>query len=214
MDASSLSNITQEEFEENVEKAIQELPPSPTASRAAANINVSPFAPSTPGEEAARPLVLPSLDNTRKFIQRTGTQVQDAVSKPLEAIGRIFETMQDGVTTPRRQAEIPSTPDSPTRRFAALGLDSQPVSRRWVIRSDPANVVLTSCSETPRAEPPEDDEVQNALNMSQDVYERTRRANVLTLRQMFPALDEDVVEAVLESCGDDLGTAIDTLLEM
>lgn len=40
------------------------------------------------------------------------------------------------------------------------------------------------------------------------------RANIQTLHQMFPALDEEVVEAVLESCGDDLGIAIDRLLEM
>jgi hypothetical protein len=31
---------------------------------------------------------------------------------------------------------------------------------------------------------------------------------------MFPDLDEEVAEAVLESCGDDLGLAIDRLLEM
>jgi hypothetical protein len=31
---------------------------------------------------------------------------------------------------------------------------------------------------------------------------------------MFPALDEEVVEAVLDSCGNDLGLAIDRLLEM
>jgi hypothetical protein len=45
--------------------------------------------------------------------------------------------------------------------------------------------------------------------MSNEAYARTRRANVQTLHQMFPDLDEDVVEAVLEGCGDDLGVAID-----
>jgi hypothetical protein len=44
--------------------------------------------------------------------------------------------------------------------------------------------------------------------------EALNRANVQTLHQMFPALDEEVVEAVLESCGGDLGIAIDRLLEM
>lgn len=50
--------------------------------------------------------------------------------------------------------------------------------------------------------------------MSQEAYTQARQANVHTLHQMFPDLDEEVVEAVLESCGDDLGLAIDRLLEM
>lgn len=41
-----------------------------------------------------------------------------------------------------------------------------------------------------------------------------RQANVQTLKQMFPALDEEILEAVLQGCGDDLGLAIDRLLEM
>lgn len=58
------------------------------------------------------------------------------------------------------------------------------------------------------------EQIQSTLDMSQEAYAQTRRANVQTLHQMFPALDEEVAEAVLESCGDDLGVAIDRLLEM
>ena len=36
----------------------------------------------------------------------------------------------------------------------------------------------------------------------------------MTLHQMFPGLEEEIVEAVLEGCGEDLGIAIDRLLEM
>ncbi len=57
-------------------------------------------------------------------------------------------------------------------------------------------------------------QIQSTMDMSQEAYAQTRRANVQTLYQMFPALDEEVVEAVLEGCGDDLGVAIDRLLEM
>lgn len=57
-------------------------------------------------------------------------------------------------------------------------------------------------------------QLRETLESSQEAYEQTRRANVQTLHQMFPDLDEDVVEAVLDSCGDDLGLAIDRLLEM
>lgn len=129
MDASSLSNITQQEFEKNVETAIQELPPSPTSERARPfPASMSPF-DSTPGEEAARPLTFPSLDNTRKFFQRTGNMAQEAVSKPLNAIGKILEGIQSqededdtgAFGTPRRRAV---TPDTPTRRFAQMDLET------------------------------------------------------------------------------------------
>jgi len=168
MDASSLSNITQEEFESNVESAIQELPPSPSSrtSRPQLPTEMSPFAPSTPGEEPARPLALSTsfaaLDNTKKFFQKTGSTVTEAVSKPLNAISKIFDGMQqdeegstsgasddgeqierrwraggsrdrehdarldghgEGVRTPLRPANTrPFTPESPSRRFAQLGL--------------------------------------------------------------------------------------------
>lgn len=58
------------------------------------------------------------------------------------------------------------------------------------------------------------EDLQTSIDQSQETYDQTRVANVQTLHQMFPALDEDVVEAVLEGCGDDLGVAIDRLLEM
>lgn len=60
----------------------------------------------------------------------------------------------------------------------------------------------------------EDSQYQSGLDLSQETYNQTRRANVQTLHQMFPELDEEIVEDVLEGCGDDLGVAIDRLLEM
>ena len=134
MDASSLSNITQEEFESNVENTIADFVPSPTSQtthRLPPN-EISPFAPSTPGEEPARPLALPSVDNARRFFQRTGNSVQEAVSRPLNAIGKIFDNMQQEneagpsgshLATPTpRDGRRPVTPDSPWGRFAALGI--------------------------------------------------------------------------------------------
>lgn len=135
MDASSLSNITQAEFESNVESAIQALPPSPSAAAAAAPartsttsfggfrtpgrdegrerdsklISLSPFAATAPGDEAARPLSMASaaqatsagagaLEGTRKWFARTGNLAQEAVSKPLNAIGKIWEGMSPADT--------------------------------------------------------------------------------------------------------------------
>lgn len=44
--------------------------------------------------------------------------------------------------------------------------------------------------------------------------EQSKLANIATLHQMFPALDEEIVQVVLEASGEDLGAAIDRLLEM
>lgn len=106
MDASSLSNITQEEFETNVEKAIQELPSSPSSPRARSSIpsgnnEISPWA-TTPGEEPARQLALPAtaaaLDGTKRFFQRTGDAAKEAVSRPLNTISKILQDMQQQAT--------------------------------------------------------------------------------------------------------------------
>jgi len=105
MDHTSMSNITQEEFERNVELAIQTLPPSwpssPTSSTSSHNPSMKPPLPSPhAGEESAQPLTLsvPSQtqpqsmsEDARRLLQKTG----DAVSKPLGAISRIFSEALD-----------------------------------------------------------------------------------------------------------------------
>ncbi|TFY78698.1 hypothetical protein EWM64_g5310 [Hericium alpestre] len=136
MDHTSLSQITQEEFEKNVERAIQSLPssrpqtPSHTSTSTSATTSVSPSPSPTPqppghapssstssnihrppaqpipvpppqpissmtsphaGEEPAQPLSLSDFD-ARRLLQRTG----DTISKPLNAIGRIFSEALDG----------------------------------------------------------------------------------------------------------------------
>lgn len=155
MDSSSLSNITQEEFEDAVSKAVADLPPSPTSLRsrslAGMDTSPSPFSPATPGEEPARALsMLGGLDgSTKRFFQRTG----EVVSKPLGAIGKILEGMQgddgerdhyqsdsgEGSGTgsvrrskppePRRRIKREQTPESPSQRLSQLGIsDSLPPS--------------------------------------------------------------------------------------
>jgi hypothetical protein len=145
MDSSSLSNITQAEFEDSVSAAIADLPPSPTSARRSlahshghqgtSDNSPSPFAPTTPGEEPARALnILGGLDgSTKRFLQRTG----EVVSKPLGAIGKILEGMQGDETPsqsrrapePRRRARREDTPESPSRGLTQLGIsDSHPPS--------------------------------------------------------------------------------------
>ena len=82
MDHTSLSKITQEEFERKVEEAIQTPPPSPMRTRSSSSSDSPPAetepeppkmpsAPHRVGEEAARPLQLPTpasiARDTRKF---------------------------------------------------------------------------------------------------------------------------------------------------
>ncbi|TBU34047.1 hypothetical protein BD311DRAFT_773928 [Dichomitus squalens] len=108
MDHTSLSNITQEEFEKNVEEAIQSLPStgSQTPERGftpgpGSGSSTPPVATSTSsahaGEESAQPLSLPTpaqtlSEDARRFLQKTG----DTISKPLSAISRIFNEVLDG----------------------------------------------------------------------------------------------------------------------
>lgn len=98
MDASGLSNITQEEFEENVESAIAELPPgSPERAKGSGSTVDAPLQNTAEGEEPARALTsLPTnfAFQTRKFFQQTGETVSDAVARPISAIGKMLENMQ------------------------------------------------------------------------------------------------------------------------
>lgn len=136
MDATSLSNITQEEFEHNVEKAIQQLPESPSSPRARSTISeasMSPFATS-PGEEPARQLALPAtaaaLDGTKRFFQRTGDAAKEAVSRPLGAITRILDNMnqpgyesESGDDTENEEYAVsPRRAQPPSRLLAQLGI--------------------------------------------------------------------------------------------
>ena len=122
MDHTSLSNIDKAEFEmyvfqlvyilpttliyflheRNVEQAIESLPDSdpnsPLGPNATPNVRIkqanrSPHA----GEESAQPLSIAAptqtlSDDAKRLLQKTG----DAVSKPLNAIGRIFSEALDG----------------------------------------------------------------------------------------------------------------------
>ncbi|KAH9930360.1 uncharacterized protein B0H18DRAFT_994598 [Fomitopsis serialis] len=103
MDHTSLSNITQEEFERNVEMSIQSLPASGTATPESSTPSSGISRASTPtrpsphlGEESAQPLALPTpaqalSEDARRLLQKTG----DTLSKPLNAISRIFNEVLD-----------------------------------------------------------------------------------------------------------------------
>lgn len=125
MDASSLSNITQSEFESFVSAAIlalpvhpSSLPPSPALPSLPAKIPPSQI-PSTPPEdpsEATSPVLLqhPSIPLPVRVGEEGGNfwNVERIVSKPLGAIGRIFDSLDQTLSN----SPSPSSPYSPTRR--------------------------------------------------------------------------------------------------
>ncbi|KDQ61512.1 hypothetical protein JAAARDRAFT_30960 [Jaapia argillacea MUCL 33604] len=105
MDHTSLSNITQEDFEGNVEEAIHHLPtsepetpisePSTPKRFSEKGFSDAPMSPNA-GEEAAQPLSLPApgtslSEDARRLLQKTG----DTISKPLNAISKIFSEALD-----------------------------------------------------------------------------------------------------------------------
>ncbi|KAG8713038.1 hypothetical protein FRC11_013473 [Ceratobasidium sp. 423] len=239
MDHTSLSNITQEEFEKNVEQAILALPPSPDPSSPAIPPAIvssrstasdlsqlsSATGPSSVGEESARTLQLPQVaaiaEDTRKFLERTG----ESLSKPLNAIGRIFsEVLDDEPRSPssgypgashqvpyRTRPGRPGIPGEgnaqtgllPPLQFPNPGFDTFPTT---------PNGGPTPTHPGSRATTPLDfSAMQAEIDRAHAAAADAARA---TLRQIFPTMDEEVRVMVLEANSGDLGRSIDKLLEM
>jgi Rab5 GDP/GTP exchange factor len=273
MDHTSLSSITQEEFEANVETAIQNLPPSPivTPATPSAGPDFLPEPPKTPsaapapGEESASALQMPTpasvAEDTRKFLQRTGTLAQQTISKPLNAIGKILSDALDGIEEdggrkkpessqwnhPERIQQYAQDPRTPQGGGVPIPIMQAPYKAR--IRPGSAT---PSPSQTPTAGgiagggppalPPRGGDyftpysgAATSLNRavgrgsstpSPDMQPRNLEAEIgaiesahrqaarETVHQIFPTVENEVIDMVLEANGGDLGRTIDALLEM
>jgi len=193
------------------------------------------------GEEPATPLSLPSID-ARRLLQRTG----DSLSKPLNAIGRIFSDALDGAeevltaqfTPPQTPAQLPPrsssidqpVPQTPYKPWVRRGPPSQPTARL------PASHALVD--DTPTHRPTATGQTQT-LAVAQHNYPTSRTGTPTagldipglqaeidaahsraadaargTLIQIFPAVDQEVIEWVLEANEGDLGRSIEALLEI
>lgn len=113
MDHTSLTGVSQEEMERNVDAAVTALAlaapvediPSPTRTISGSN---SPFG--NVGEEGARtlqslaPIAASLADDTRMFLQRTGEAARagfaGGLGKPIGALGKLFNEGLDGIRTP------------------------------------------------------------------------------------------------------------------
>lgn len=222
----------------NVEQAIQALPPSPdptsppgvpavVSSRSTTSdlsqLSSAP-ASSSVGEESARTLQLPQVaaiaEDTRKFLERTG----ESLSKPLSAIGRIFsEVLDDEPRNPsggypgasgqayRPRNGRPTSPREtgllPPLQFPNLGFDLSSSSSPNTPNGGPASAHPGSRAPTPLDFSLMQAEIDRAHAAAADAARNT-------LHQIFPTMDREVTDMVLEANNGDLGRSIDKLLEM
>ncbi|KAI6164564.1 hypothetical protein EDD17DRAFT_1561205 [Pisolithus thermaeus] len=288
MDHTSLSNITQEEFERNVEAAIRSLPPSLPSSPTSPASSLSPSMlastrSSHAGEESAQPLTIrtPSQahaqslsEDARRLLQKTG----DAVSKPLNAISRIFneafdekmtylpgpfaplelarervrEGAGEGSESHRTNADysLPETPASGDSYGPPLQTPYKPRVRKASTVSPTPSLVSEGRQPDPRSlqggpytnqplalgpsqnvqasmrlQPPNQPQhISRTPTPSLDLsavqaeidraHAHASAASRATLAQIFPGMDAEVRQWVLEANGGDLGKSIEALLEM
>ncbi|KAH8928243.1 hypothetical protein BT69DRAFT_1213065 [Atractiella rhizophila] len=222
LDWSNLSNISQEEFERNVESAISDLPTEFKSDFALATPNLAntmlpsfpPSAPAPPSisEQPTRcPAALtspqPLFPNSaqveaqaRAFFQRSTDLAQHAqrtVSKPLMAVGKIFEDLTRRGSTDSERTGEEEERDGPMSPLQ----NPQRVRRGYTLPEE--GMYLPDGMDDDEAE----ETVRNAHNRRHD-------AALGTLQAMFPDADKEVVEMVLLSNSGDLGKTIDHLLEM
>ncbi|KAG6861463.1 hypothetical protein C0995_016554 [Termitomyces sp. Mi166 len=295
-----LSNV---ERQRNVEEAIQALPQSDTNSPVTSQTlamqvpHLTPPTNSHAGEEPAQPLAMSTPTQTlsgdaKRLLQKTG----DTISKPLNAIGRIFSEALDGAENKLAYLPGPFAPFELGREYREQGATTPPVQRLAYPEGDrrsgsPAHQVpqtpyssggavfappiqtpykprvrrvpsmssfagLTSpgfaADETPLRLPthqplaigpshnllsPVSPRVQSLAGgdaygqsvsrtptpnldlagMSRQIdaaHEHAAAAARETLVQIFPGVDTEVVELVLEAQGGDLGKSIEALLDM
>jgi Rab5 GDP/GTP exchange factor len=186
------------------------------------------------GEEPATPLSLPSID-ARRILQRTG----DSLSKPLSAIGRIFSDALDGaeealnaqINTPQTPVNPPPIPVAQTpykprvRRASPLPSSAQPPppshaplddtpTHRPLMQAQTLAVAQNNYPASRTGTPTAGLDIQGLQAEIDAAHARAADAARGTLIQIFPAVDREVIEWVLEANEGDLGRSIEALLEI
>ncbi|SCV74335.1 BQ2448_6767 [Microbotryum intermedium] len=324
MDASSLSNMTQAEFERNIEQAVlsfptdrDELPiaqrrdasgpspstPSPIPRSREVSASQQPRSPIPPPKPIRLPLaqtdepthhpnidvesasVIPgpspnnALASTRNFLVRSSGSVERIVSKPLGAIGRILDQLEQVASSDAAHAsgiggggfQHPLPPPTSTQQpqqqqqqseFYHHSMGQQPSSQGWFQGPYPTITTTTtttdattltspssrtrSLSPTPSVRsttsgrryprsrgsstgPPRgvptgyvdpglfarsDQTTEEVTREIDRQFEQQRLAALETLRNVFPDVEQEVLEVVLLSHNNEVGKTIDALLEM
>ncbi|GAA5978784.1 hypothetical protein JCM11641_006175 [Rhodosporidiobolus odoratus] len=180
-------------------------------------------------------------ESTRQMLLRGTDSVEKAMSKPLGALAKIFDqleqtaneiTGQQYSSSPRSPGMPPAPlPPSPT---PSLGLSGTPTTRpshhkrrSYLAAPNPVRHGLPplppSTGSLHLRSPPSPDP---AMYVAEDVgdedvmreidrqHEEQRMAALGTLESVFPVMEREVLEMVLLSSANDVGKAIDSLLEM
>lgn len=227
MDYTALSNVTEAEFDAQVQRTSAAL-----EAQAAAEAN-----------DAALPLsaqvaAVSLADDARAFLQRTGEAARAGLSGPINVLGKLLYERIDEALAPSEpvQTPAPRAPRAPTRgaapnaplRAPALALldedesrsepDSSPFetpNRRAPWRASFVPHALGDTRDSPshhvaaaqRAGDAEGDEAADDTSVDWD-------AGTQTLKSIFPHADDAVLLLVLQECGGNVEMAIDRLLEM
>ncbi|KAF8315372.1 hypothetical protein DL93DRAFT_2196365 [Clavulina sp. PMI_390] len=242
MDHSSLSNITQSEFESNVEAAIQNLPPASndTISHRTSGI------PNSASDESAGSLMMDPggdtsfVDDTRRFFQKTG----ETISKPMSMIGKIVAEALEGLDSnvaSRSTSPLPSSPPppiptsykprtrpspSPSRGASSTALAAEHYypGRVTNTRSEPPREGALTSNRTPASIPhresgsagggPSNDDFTAAQQEIDRIHDAASHAARETLKKIFPNVEDEVASMILEANHGDVGRAIDQLLDI
>ncbi|GBB96005.1 hypothetical protein RclHR1_02660026 [Rhizophagus clarus] len=224
MDASSLS-ITQEDFDKNIEVTMKELdkerPKIPENTREISYDNV--LHPSRSAQHLKSPILNPAqaralFENGRNFAQRT-------IQKPLNIVGKIFAEISNEAneTLNTRQVnsnlEVNSSSQSSSRSISPQrppSINEQPVRHRRLSDSD----LLQDQGSRERSHSVSS-RSSRASNDFSDVQAEVARVSeaefqesLAKLISMFPNMDSEVCESVLQANEWSMTSSIERLLEM
>lgn len=214
MDHSSLSNITQDEFEHQLEQAVSDLQveeqqaearrlvvPQPTSN---AESGTSTPVPVDADDAAALRPFQSAARESMDFLTRSSDLAQKTMSKPLNAISKILNDL--GQERPPDEHLPPQTQDQMRRRGYNPGYYPPQIApgaqprRPHPHQREPSDFLPDSAT-------PESIQAHVDRNAASQ-----RTATLDTLNSMFPQMDSEVREAVLTSCNNDLAKAVDALV--
>jgi hypothetical protein len=220
-------------LERNVELAIQNLPTPALAKMQPTTLKDSPYS----GEESAQPLKMLTrgetlAEDTKRFFLKTG----ETISKPMNLLGKIFSEAFDGIdeaanhtsdsanpesqrphidtpyqprvrpTSPRQRTPEPTSNDRPFGLFSTSGYKS---SGNLVDRVRTPDISALQSSRVPS--PMDFAKMQEQIDRA---HEAAATASRETLLSIFPGIDAEIVDMVLEATNGDVGSSIDKLLEI
>ncbi|KAH9823315.1 hypothetical protein DFH28DRAFT_881177 [Melampsora americana] len=230
LDYSVLSNISQEEFEQNVEQAISTLPRSPTRSTHPIPTESHPTTdPSTSSKSTSEAPVRPPMSGSSSFPDLTRTWLfntvpnlaEKAVSRPLNAIARIVDDLshdQDEMRSSSHHPHHENRLNIPRPNLQEMRRASSPNvmanrrrgSRPWALNEEDRVEEGGGGGGGGGEEEGEEEKRVKFEKLKRAEHE----AKLDTLCSIFNELEREVLEVVLVTHHGQLSVAIDSVLEM